>query len=272
MADESAISQDAQQPPAASERGKSTIDFPYLDLDNGVEIVKAVHKVEGDRCEWNQLATALDVAPEGGGFRQRMLTAKTFGLLTYEKGQVMLTDCGIRVTDPNHEKRARFEAFMNVPLFKQLFDRLNGQTMPPIAAVERAIENLGVAPKQKDKARQVFQRSAKQAGLFELSTDRLSIPPGLNQMPPPGVKPDDPDAEKKRQRANDGGDRKLPPFIQGLIDKLPLPDTAWPLDQRAKWLVTAANIFDLMYTEGGNEGVAVTLKGQTLSITTGASP
>lgn len=257
MPEESVTQQESTQP--STERGKSTIDFPYLDLDNSVEIVKAVHKVEGDRCEWNQLATSLGVAPEGGGFRQRMLTAKTFGLLTYEKGQVMLTDCGIRMTDPAHEKRARFESFMFVPLFKQLFDRLNGQTMPPIAAVERAIENMGVAPKQKDKARQVFQRSAKQAGLFELSTDRLSIPPGLNQSQPKPPR----EEEIKNNRNGGSGDGgsgsgngnsgQYHPFIQGLLQKLPEPDTEWPLEARKKWLATASNIFGLMYTQPNDQ-------------------
>jgi hypothetical protein len=39
----------------------------------------------------------------------------------------------------------------------------------------------------------------------------------------------------------------LPPFIQGLLEKLPLNETQWDLAQRAKWLQTAANIFDLMF-------------------------
>lgn len=266
MTDKSAAEQNAEQP-AEQIRGRSTIEFPYLDLDNAIEIVKAIHRVEGDRCEWNQLATALGVSAEGGGFRMRLLTAKTFGLLTYERGQVMLTDCGIRAADPAHEKRARFEAYMNVQLFKQLFERLNGQTLPPVAAIERAIENLGVAPKQKEKARQVFQRSAKQAGLFELSTDRLSTPPGLNQSAP--KQPLDQGGGSADQTRNnggggDGGDSgNLHPFIVGLLRKLPEPETAWPTKDRAKWLQTAANIFDLMYVGavGTDDGeISVTFK------------
>ena len=38
--------------------------------------------------------------------------------------------------------------------------------MPPAAALEREMVELGVSPKQKDKARQVFERSAEQAGFF----------------------------------------------------------------------------------------------------------
>ncbi len=258
-------------------RTRSTIEYPYLDLDNAIEIVKKIHSVEGDRCEWKQLATALGVAADGGGYRLRMLTAKTFGLLTYEKGQIMLTDCGIKATDPNFEKRARYDAFMNVPLFKSLFERFNGQQLPPPAAIERAIESLGAAPKQKDKARQVFLRSAKHAGLFELASDRLSTPPGLGNQKQEvdldsGAKtPNDTESPNNGHRnTNSAKVEKYHPFIQGLIDKLPTPETAWALKDRAKWLTTAANIFDLMYLEGNDDGVAVSLEGNTLSIKTGA--
>jgi hypothetical protein len=257
---------------ASKERGKSSIEFPYLDLENAVEIAQAVHKLEGDRCEWNQLATQLNVAASGGGFRMRLLTAKTFNLLTYERGQVLLTDLGIKITDAAHEKRARFDSFMSVSLFKQLFDRFNGQPLPPLAAVERVIESLGVPPKQKERARQVFQRSAKQAGLFDLSADRISTPPGLNQgaQRQPAQRHDEREEEAPRDRGGRKGGGSLPPFIQGLIEKLPEPETDWGLVERAKWLTTAANIFDLMYAPGAPDGITVTLKGSTLSVDIGA--
>lgn len=264
MADESAVLKPAETVAVESQRAKSTIEYPYLDLDNAIDIVKAIHKVEGDRCEWKQLATALGVAADGGGYRMRLLTAKTFGLLTYEKGQIMLTDCGIKATHPNFEKRARYEAFMNVPLFKSLFERFNGQQLPPVAAIERAIENLGAAPKQKEKVRQVFQRSAKQANLFELSSDRLSTPPGLNTQKKEveaGQNDDqqkDDLAQKNQQGSGGGNGGQYHPFIQGLIDKLPTPETNWTLKDRAKWLNTAANIFDLMYSGPDDGEITVT--------------
>lgn len=248
---------------APATRGRSTIEFPYLDLDNAVEIAKSVHSVEGDRCEWNQLATKLGVSAEGGGFRMRLLTAKTFGLLTYERGQITLTDTGRRAADLQSEKRARFDAFTSVGLFKQLFDRLNGQPLPPPAAVERMIEGLGVAPKQKERARQTFLRSAKQAGLFDLSSDRLSTPPGLNGSgPKTQATPTQGDDARSPSQASAGSSPRLHPFIEGLLEKLPLPDAEWPLEARARWLTTAANIFSLMYTAplGDERHVMVEIK------------
>jgi hypothetical protein len=42
-------------------------------------------------------------------------------------------------------------------------------------------------------------------------------------------------------------------LIQGLVERLPKPNGIWPLDDRAKWLRTAASIFDLVYQVGEGE-------------------
>jgi hypothetical protein len=36
-------------------------------------------------------------------------------------------------------------------------------------------------------------------------------------------------------------------LLQGLVDRLPKPDASWSLEDRAKWLRTAALVFDLVY-------------------------
>ena len=127
------------------------------------------------------------------------------------------------------------------------------------------MEGMGVAPKQKDKARQVFLRSAKQAGLLELAADRLTPPPNLS----PGVAPSPVPSQTPASRTGGCGGAGDHPFIQGLVNKLPDPDSEWDLTARAKWLTTAANIFDLMYQSGPDTGIWVRLEGGTLSITTG---
>ena len=41
-------------------------------------------------------------------------------------------------------------------------------------------------------------------------------------------------------------------LIRGLVERLPKPDSIWPLDDRASWLRTAG-IFDLVYKPGDGE-------------------
>jgi hypothetical protein len=62
----------------------------------------------------------------------------------------------------------------------------------------------------------------------------------------PEREPEHAAAKSVQQKSHSGPD----PLIQGLFSKLPEPSAAWPLPARQKWLQTAANIFDLMYTPG----------------------
>ena len=43
------------------------------------------------------------------------------------------------------------------------------------------------------------------------------------------------------------------PLIQALVDKLPKPNTIWPIDDRAKWLKAAAMAFNLIYSTSERE-------------------
>jgi hypothetical protein len=44
------------------------------------------------------------------------------------------------------------------------------------------------------------------------------------------------------------------PLIQGLMERLPQPDTVWSLDDRGKWLRAAAVIFSLIYKLDEKDG------------------
>jgi hypothetical protein len=65
-------------------------------------------------------------------------------------------------------------------------------------------------------------------------------------------------------RATEDGSTRVPdktpdPLIQGLVDRLPKPDSVWSLKDRVKWLRTAANIFVLIYKSREGEDKEVKL-------------
>ena len=43
------------------------------------------------------------------------------------------------------------------------------------------------------------------------------------------------------------------PLIRALVDKLPKPNTIWPIDGRANWLKAAAMAFNLIYKTSERE-------------------
>jgi hypothetical protein len=69
-------------------------------------------------------------------------------------------------------RAARVEAFLNVELFRAMYDAL------PPPAIERQVAQLGVSPKQTERARQTFMKSAQYAGLIDASPGRF-VKPGI---------------------------------------------------------------------------------------------
>ena len=127
--------------------------------------------------------------------------------------------------------------------------------MPPAAALEREMAKLGVSAKQANKARQAFERSAQDAGFFAQGTDRLVIPSGFERE---GRKSNKDFNEPPPPPGSGNGGSNLPPFIQGLLSKLPKTEGAvWSMAERTKWLQTASNIFDLMYLPGDDSELSV---------------
>jgi hypothetical protein len=227
--------------PAAEGRGRSTIEFPYLDLENAIEIAQGVHDVGGTGCDWDQLAAHLKQAAQGGGFRLRMICAKQFGLATYDRGRIALTSLGLRAVDPQQAKGALIDAFLTIPLYKAIYDKFRGTTLPPIAGLEREMQTLGVSAKQTDKARQAFARSAKFAGFFDFGSDRLVIPKASNQVgASEGAKAGESSRLSDRQRIGDGGGGgngggdgpQIPSAILGLLQSLPAPGTTMKRNRR----------------------------------------
>jgi len=242
-----------------AKREVSTIGFPYDDLDGGAAIARAIYELHGSECTQEQIAAHLKQSPKSSGFRTQIATAKMFGLVEYRPTGIALTKLGSQICDSQQEKSARVEAFLNVPLYRAVYENFKGVALPPDNALENTMGTLGVAQKQKERARQVFKRSAQQAGFFQFGNDRLILPAIKASTPAPAitlsteeVREIERQSDSDNRRKNDsggGGGQPFHPFIQGLLKKLPEPDTDWPMDARAKWLQAAINIFDLMYTD-----------------------
>jgi hypothetical protein len=184
------------------------------------------------------------------------LQAKTYGVIDYERGgTIRITDLGFQLIDAEQERAAKVEAFLNVALFNKTYEEFKGRQLPPQAGLERALRGFGVAPKVADRARQVLLRAAKQAGFMDLQPDRLTLPPIRNDKPP-----------EKREDKNPGtggtgaGGGGRHPFIDGLIQTLPAPNTPWSTRDRANWLNTAASIFRMIYQSEDSDDIEIIIK------------
>jgi hypothetical protein len=230
---------------------RSTVEFPYGDLDDAFDIAEAIHNNAGTGCSVDQLAAFLKQSSASGAFRTKLSTARIFGLISgIENGRVELTDLGRRIVDSSESNAAAAEAFLCVPLYRLVYDKYRGHMLPPPAALEREMGALGVAPKQAPKARQAFERSAEQSGFFNQGKDRL-VEPIVRSTPT--VAAPIPIVEQRRPAGNGdggGGDGSdIHPAISGLLKTLPGSGSVWPETERKKWLTAVENIFSLVYKD-----------------------
>lgn len=244
---------------AVSGYERSEISFPYMDLDDAVDVSKKLYSRSGiSSCPLDELAAAMGQTTSSGNFRLKTATARTFGLAERDgQGSIKLTDLGCRLVSPESEADAKASAFLQVPLYAQIYEKYKGKLLPPTKALEREMQTMGVSSKQTDKARHAFQRSARQAGFFNSGDDRLVRPRStsgesaetLDQASADSLSHDAPVRQPRRGFGGNGG--SYHPFIEGLLQTLPEPGTLWAMEGRAAWLRAAANNFTLMYQGEG---------------------
>lgn len=167
----------AKTPDQTRKNERSTIGFPYLDLETAVEVARSLYERAGlSPCDIDELAAEMKQTVSGS-FRLKTSAAKMYGFIDKDgRSRFNLTELGERLVDASTERPARVEAFLNIPLFSAIFEKYRGKVLPSSKALEREMTALGVAHKQADKARQTFERAARQAGFFEQGDDRLVKP------------------------------------------------------------------------------------------------
>lgn len=246
-----------------SERQRSTIEFPYGDLDDAIAIAKAMHGQGSTSCSRPQLAAWMGQSMNSGAFNTRLGTARIFNVIDTERGAINLTEIGRRIVDPGQERAARVDAFLSVPLYRRLFDENNGHVLPPRPkGLEHAMAKMGVAPKQTDRARQAFERSAQQAGFFAAGAERLvmpALPQGGNAS---SETPPSPSQSGSARESRGGGGGKYHLLLEGLFQTVPEPFTEWSIEDQVRWLRAAAGAFSLLYPARGD--ITVEVHGETI--------
>jgi hypothetical protein len=254
MADNGNAGTAGEESTAETKRFRSEIEFPYTDLENAVDLGQTIHSQAGSSCEVDELAAWMGQTATGGTFRTRLGAARLFGLIETGQGRATLTQLGRDVlANSGNERAARIAAFLNVELFRAMYDQYKGHALPPPPAIERQMEQLGVSPKQKERARQTFMKSATFAGFIDSSTGRF-VKPGIPQRDEGAGQP------KPQERVDEGGGGgggeppKIDPIIQGLLARLPKSGDVWPEAERKLWLDLLSGSFKLIYKDKPSEG------------------
>jgi hypothetical protein len=242
--------QEAATAPSAPspKRIYSEVGFPYSDLESALGLAQAINEHTGGSCQDKELAAWLNQSADGGTYKSRRSAARMFGLIDVQAGTLSLTSLGRDALDNLKGRTGRVDAFLKPELFRVLYQNMGGHALPPAAAIERQMEEAGVSPKQKERARQVFQKSAVYAGFIDPGTGRF-VKPGSGASTQ-GVGTDQGGKAADRLGGSGGGGPN-DPLIAALIQKLP-NGGQWPAADRVIWLKMATMAFDLAYGRDGD--------------------
>lgn len=217
-------------------RVQSEIEFPYTDMEAASGLAHALQKNAGSHGDDQEVAGWLNQSADGGTYRARRSAARIFGLIDVTQGRVMLTALGRKLTEEASARSARAEAFLKPELYAAMYDKFRGTLLPPPAAVERFMEQLGVSPKQKERARQAFHKSAIYAGYIDGNTGKF-IKPGSSPTS------SEESSGSNKSHGNGGGDGdgtdhtglSLDPLLIALLQKIPKKEEGWIGTKRARW-------------------------------------
>ena len=158
------------------------------------------------------------------------------------------------------ERSARVQAFLTPELFAKMYEQNRGHVLPPQAAVERQMVQFGISPKQKERARQTFMKSATYAGFIDPGSGRF-VKPGVREEAG-GI------ADRAGDQVDTGGgggggggadELALDPLLIALLKKVPSADKGWPGPQRVRWFRTFAMNVSQIY-DGDSEPVEMKIE------------
>jgi hypothetical protein len=262
-----AVKDPAPDPKAGKPRAKSGVSFPYWDLDSAVEVAKTMHERAGGVCDNAQLATMLGYSGvSNGSFRTRVSSAKMYGLIEdTDDRKLRVSARGRRVVAPvtaTDGRNARVEAFLSVDLFKRVFDRYNGTTLPENVGLRNLLQNeYQVVPDRVAPTVRILLDSAHQAGLFETAGNRSRMVMPLGAAPPsPSAAPAAPVAEIPETPRNGGSgggggggggsdDTGIDPAIAGLLKRLPPGGTPMTAKRRKALIDAFTNVVGFIYPD-----------------------
>lgn len=258
-----AVKDPEPDPKLGKQRARSGVSFPYWDLNSAVEVAKVMHERAGGVCGNEQLAILLEYSSiNNGSFRTRVSSSKMFGLIEdTEDRRLRVSARGQRIVapvTPADERNARVEAFLAVDLFKRVFDRFNGTSLPETVGLRNLLQQeYSVVPDRIGPTVRILLDSGEQAGMFEAAGNRTRMTMPLGTATPAPASPPRPipqagTHETPRGSGGGGGggdDSGIDPAIVGLLKRLPVGGTPMTSKRRKALIDAFTNLVEFIYPD-----------------------
>jgi hypothetical protein len=241
-------------------REVSRFSYPYYDLETTLEVARVLYNQAGGKASFAQLASYLGHKDESSGaFIAKIWGAKHFNLVTIQLQVVSITQLGERLASlqPGFQRDVCLaEAFLNVPLFREVYNRFQNSTLPSTKeGLLNVLQNtFGVPSKRASVALKVLLASAEQAGFRRADPNRLvhPVPIGLLEK---DVQPEVQAGQKEETKATPSSEPSPPetlkikvhPAISGFLQELPENKQGWSVSEQQRWLEAFTAMIKAIY-------------------------
>jgi hypothetical protein len=157
---------------ADAKRQRSEHKFPYYDLADSLLVAKTIHAKGGGAVTLDELAAHLGYAgTNNGAFQSRVGAARMFGVVEKTGNKFVLTQLAQSILMPVYDwmpKEGLVKAFLNVELFRRVYEEYQGKQLPPEFGIKNALKTIfKVNPNGIERAYRTLMLSAEAAGFFE---------------------------------------------------------------------------------------------------------
>lgn len=240
---------------------RSSVSYPYFDFVQSLEVAKVVHEKGGGACTPDQLVAFLGYKNiNSGTYQVRLSSAKQFGLVRVDNGEIATTDRARQIFSPIMPEdviAAKAEAFLAVELFNSVYDAFQGSTIPSEGGLKNLLlQKYAFSEDRAGPAVKVLLESAEQAGFFSTGGRTKLIRPVVKtsevekksaevELPPAQTS----HAEKVKVNSAplNEGPAGVHSAIIGLLRELPPPGTLWPKRQKARFVKAFQATLDFIY-------------------------
>jgi hypothetical protein len=187
---------------------------PSLSLEEAATIITDYYEqTGGDQTTYDPLSSITNNSSGSSVFWRKLATMKNYGLIQEESRLLSLTPLGLRIAaphDPAERVEALKQAFLNVEIFKNAYERYKGKILP----LDQFLENAFTSYVPKELAAEwveKFKSSAYAAGLLENRGGKVQVRESVI-VPTPDKEIEKPPADTKGETTGQGqGDIKQPP-------------------------------------------------------------
>lgn len=240
-------------------REVSKFVFPYYDLDVSIEVAKALHDKAGGKASLAQLASYIGHKDEfSGAYRSKLWGCQLFGLLNLSGNVITITPLGEYLASAREgiqRDRRLAEAFLNVPLFREVYRKYEHSTLPGTReGLKRALQDtFGVSSKLVSLAVKSLERSAEQAGFRRNGINRLihPVPEGLIEKESvEDTSEVEGASEETRQPVGEVVSiqpKNVHPAIMGFLQELPTKEKPWSSQKKQTWIQAFDAMINALY-------------------------